>query len=63
MVKMPDWLPETDPTLDAADRALEEVEAGKPRRNYLGMSALGDACERKLWIGYNNYYPPERQRR
>src|SRR5436305_400208 len=39
----------TDPTLVAIDRALEERAAGKPRRYYLGATAIGDACERKLW--------------
>ena len=47
-----------DPTLAAADRALEGAETGKARRRYLGMSSIGDACERKLWISYHAYYTP-----
>lgn len=39
----------TDPTLAAADRALEAAEAIKERREYLGMSQLGESCQRKLW--------------
>ena len=38
-----------DPTLDAADRALEAREGVKERRQYLGMSQAGDSCQRKLW--------------
>jgi hypothetical protein len=38
-----------DPTLAAIDRELEKRAAVEPRRSYLGASAIGDACERKLW--------------
>lgn len=38
-----------DPTLAAIDRELERRAALEPRRSYLGASAIGDACERKLW--------------
>jgi hypothetical protein len=40
--------------------ALEVYEAcarrvaAEPRREYLGMSIIGDPCERRLWLGYNN---------
>lgn len=50
MAQLPPLL---DPTLEAADRALEEHEARRPRRKYLGMSAIGDACSRKLWYGFH----------
>lgn len=43
-----------DPTLEAADAALVAAERARPRRDYLGMSALGDACSRKLWYSYHD---------
>jgi CRISPR/Cas system-associated exonuclease Cas4 (RecB family) len=46
--------PEPDPTLEAADRALEAEENAQPPRPYLGMSALGGACERRLWYGFRH---------
>lgn len=46
-----------DPTLEASDRALETVERARPRRTYLGMSALGDECSRKLWFDYHDPLP------
>lgn len=39
----------TDPTLEAADRALEGAEFRRGRRDYLGMSAIGNECDRNLW--------------
>lgn len=42
-------LMERDPTLEAADRALEEKEAQEKPRAYIGMSSIGSACARKLW--------------
>lgn len=45
--------PPQDPTLDAADRALEVLETRRPRRRYLGMSALGQSCSRRLWYDYH----------
>ena len=42
-------LQKTDPTLEAADRALEQREARIPQRTYLGASGIG-GCARK------NYY-------
>lgn len=45
-------LPEiTCPTLAAADTALADRQERK-RRGYLGMSAIGGACERSLWYGF-----------
>lgn len=38
-----------DPTLEAADRELEARARTGPRRTYLGMSAIGHECSRKLW--------------
>lgn len=39
-----------DPTLEAADRALEERNAaGRESRPYLGMSSAGHDCDRRVW--------------
>lgn len=46
-----------DPTLEAADRALEARAATQPRRAYLGMSSIGHPCSRKLWYDLNNPNP------
>lgn len=48
MVALPEIL---CPTLAASDRALEDGQ-DKRRRAYLGMSAIGGACERALWYGF-----------
>jgi len=46
-------LPQTpDPTLELADRALENSENSHPPRPYLGMSSIGGACDRALWYGF-----------
>jgi hypothetical protein len=42
-----------DPTLEAADRALEARERAQPKRQYLGMSAIGHPCSRKLWYDFH----------
>ena len=41
----------SDPTLDAADRALEKRENGRSGRTYLGMSMIG-GCERKSYYHF-----------
>lgn len=41
-----------DPTLDAIDRAVEAREAAIPARGYLGMSQIGEPCERRLWYSF-----------
>ena len=41
-----------DPTIRAMDDALEKRQNYDKRRPYLGMSALGDPCQRKLWYGF-----------
>ena len=41
----------SDPTLDAADRALEKRENGRAGRTYLGMSGIG-GCERKSYYHF-----------
>jgi len=40
-----------DPTLEAADKALEEKENKKTGRTYLGMSGVG-GCERKTYYSF-----------
>jgi len=45
-------VPKGDPTLEAADAALEEFENAKPPRGYLGASSIGDECWRKLWFDF-----------
>jgi hypothetical protein len=49
MVKIPNI---QDPTLTALDRALEQSQHDGPRP-YLGASAIGDSCERKLWLSFH----------
>lgn len=41
-----------DPTLDAADHALEIMEQLQQPRPYLGASAVGGPCDRALWYGF-----------
>ncbi len=45
---------QSDPTLDAADRELEARSRQEPRRSYLGMSAIGHECSRKLWYDFHD---------
>lgn len=48
-----------DPTLRAVDQAIVDQAAAEPRRTYLGMSAIGDECDRKLWYGLQPDIPTE----
>lgn len=48
MAKLPNPI---DPTLAAADAALVAGQ-DRYRRQYLGMSSIGDPCERKLWLSF-----------
>jgi hypothetical protein len=41
-----------DPTLQALRAALEARAAAEEARPYLGMSAIGHPCERRLWYGF-----------
>lgn len=41
-----------DPTLEAVDRAIEARAAAETPRPYLGMSQLGESCERRLWYSF-----------
>lgn len=40
-----------DPTLDLADRALEQNQERR-KRKYLGMSAIGRPCARETWYSF-----------
>ena len=44
-------------TLGFCDRALELHESLKPKRDYLGMSQIGEECLRKLWLDMNTPRP------
>lgn len=48
MAALPEFL---CPTLAASDEALV-AQQERRRRNYLGMSAIGGACERSLWYNF-----------
>lgn len=48
MVAIPDF---TCPTLASADQALVDAQERR-KRAYLGMSAIGGACERALWYNF-----------
>ena len=48
MAALPDF---TCPTLSASDQALVDTQERRTRA-YLGMSAIGGACERALWYGF-----------
>lgn len=48
MVAIPTF---SDPTLDAADRALEARQTKQPR-SHLGMSQIGRNCEREIWYSF-----------
>lgn len=45
-----------DPVLLAIDKAMEAQPQEK--RTYLGMSQIGEPCERKLWLSYRYGNPP-----
>lgn len=42
----------SDPTLIAADAAYVERGNSEQRREYLGMSQIGDSCARRLWYSF-----------
>lgn len=49
MVTLPQLI---DPTLEAADRALEERALLREPRAYLGASIIGHECQRRLWYDF-----------
>jgi hypothetical protein len=50
MAALPSMAP--DPTLEAVRAACEERAAAELPRAYLGMSAIGTGCERRLWYSF-----------
>lgn len=50
MAALPDLM--ADPTLEAADAAIEAQGNREPHRPYLGMSEIGRSCSRALWYGF-----------
>lgn len=50
---MPKIITDTDPTLEAIDKAIAYAALlkEKPRR-YVGMSSVGEECKRKLWYRF-----------
>lgn len=53
-------LPKTaeDPTLIAMEKVMEAESQHEPPRPYLGMSAIGDPCARKLWYQFRWFAKP-----
>lgn len=49
---MPEINLDTDPTLAAVEQAVADHENAQKRRGYVGMSAIGDQCERKLFFNF-----------
>lgn len=45
-------MPTPDPTLDALYAEVERRAAAEAPRGYLGMSSIGQPCERRLWYGF-----------
>lgn len=43
-----------DPTLQAADAAIEAKAAAEDPRPYLGMSSIGESCSRKIWYRFRH---------
>jgi hypothetical protein len=54
LVKLPEK--KSDPTLDAMNAAMEARTEYK--RGYLGMSSIGNECERQLWLSFRWTYTP-----
>lgn len=45
-----------DPTLIEMQRQIEiRAQASNKKRDYIGASAIGDECVRKVWYDYNGY--------
>ena len=40
-------------TLGIVDKVIQDKEAGRKPRAYLGMSEIGDECGRRLWIKFH----------
>lgn len=46
-----------DPTLAALDALHEQASGSDAPRRYLGASAIGDPCARKIWYGFRHAMP------
>lgn len=57
MVAIP---PIKSPTIDAIYAVYEKRFNAERERTYLGLSILGDECERKLWYGFRWVHPKEK---
>lgn len=51
----------SDPTLDAVDRAIEQMAALEKPRPYLGMSEIGEECNRRIWYSFRWIYKWKRK--
>lgn len=49
---MPALPTQSDPTLAALNAAIEAANRSEKPRPYLGMSAIGEDCERRLWYQF-----------
>lgn len=56
MAKMPDPI---DSTVTRIYAAYEKKNAQQTRRGYLGVSSLGHACERYLWLSFRQCVTPK----
>lgn len=45
-------IPKPISTLDLVDRAIEVRAESRDHRNYMGLSGVGEECDRKLWYSY-----------
>lgn len=43
-----------DQNIEDIRKMLEDEEAAKPQRTYIGASSIGDPCSRKIWYQYNH---------
>lgn len=51
----------TDQTLEAINKVIEQESNSDPIRSYLGMSAIGEPCARKLWYGFRHAKKPDKK--
>ena len=52
-------IPQDDPTIIALDKAMVSNQSTF-RRKYLGMSGIGEECQRKMWYDFHFVLPPEK---
>jgi hypothetical protein len=51
---------DTSPILDLIDKSLLAKSAAEPRREYVGASGIGGACEREIQFGFLGIPPDEK---